>query len=144
MSLQELKDKIAWSMEEAWLKDNVDAMDEIFASDIVLTMFPFPDIKGLEAVKQGVRVQLQAFSDIRWDAEEWVGEDNTIVFRYTLYCKHTGVSLNLPVPPTGKALVLKSCDVFHIKDGKIVEMLGYRDYLGMIQQLGLMPSPGQK
>ena len=144
MSLKELKDKINWVTEETWLKGNVDVMDEVFAHDVVLHMFPFPDIKGLEAAKQGVHVQLQAFSDMRWDMDEIVGEDNTIVFRYTLYCKHTGVSLNLPVPPTGKELALKSCDVYHIEDGKIVEMFGYRDYLGMIQQLGLMPPPGKK
>lgn len=64
MSLKELKDKIIWAEEEAWLKGNVDAMDELFAPDMVLHMFPFPDIKGLEAAKQGVRVQLQSYSNI--------------------------------------------------------------------------------
>jgi predicted ester cyclase len=144
LALKELKDKIIWAEEESWLKGNVDVMDELFAPDVVLHMFPFPDIKGLEAAKQGVSVQSQAFSDIRWDVDEMVGEGNTIVFRYTLYCKHTGVSLNLPVPPTGKELVLKSCDVFHIKDGKIIEMFGYRDYLGMLQQLGIAPPMGKR
>lgn len=73
-----------------------------------------------------------------------IGEGNTIVFRYTLYMKHTGVSPNMPVPPTGKELVLKGCDVFHMKDDKIVEMFGYRDYLGILQQLGIAPPMGQK
>jgi predicted ester cyclase len=144
MSLKELKAKILWAEEEAWLKGNVDAMNEIFAPDVVLKMFPFPDIKGLEAAKQGVRIQFQAYTNMRWDTEEVIGEGNTIVFRYTLRMKHTGVSPNMPVPPTGKELVLKGCDVFHMKDGKIVEMLGYRDYLGMLQQLGVAPPMGKK
>jgi predicted ester cyclase len=144
MSLKELKDKIIRWEEEAWLKGNVNAMDEGFAPDVVLHMFPFPAIKGLEAVKQGILAQLQAYSNIQWDTEEMICEGNTIVFRYTLRMKHTGASLTMPVSPTGKELVLKGCDVFHMKDGKIVEMFGYRDYLGMLQQLGIAPLMGKK
>jgi len=37
---------------------------------------------------------------------------------------------------------MKGCDVFHLKDGKIVEEWGEMDNLGMMQQLGLFPSSG--
>ena len=144
MSIEELKAKILRAEEEAWLKGNVDVMNEFCAPDVVLHMYPFPDIKGLEAAKQGVLVQLQAYSNMHWDTEEMIGEGNTIVLRYTLYMKHTGTSLNMPIPPTGKELVMKGCDVFHLKDGKVIEMFGYRDYLGMLQQLGVAPSMGKK
>lgn len=139
MSLEDLKAKIVRLTEEIWLKGNVDAMNELFAPDIVLKLYPFPDIKGLEAAKQGVRMQLQAYTNLGWDTEEIIGEGNTIVWRYTLHGKHTGVSPTIPFPPSGKELVMKSCDVYHLKDGKIIECLGYRDYLGMLQQMGVVP-----
>lgn len=143
MLTQELKDKIVRAYEEAWLKGNVDAYDEVFAPDVVLHIYPFPDIKGLELAKQGVHVQLQAFSDMRWDTEEIICEGNAMVWRFFLYGKHTGNSPRIPVPPTGKELTYKGCDVFHINDDKVAEIFCYRDYLGMMQQLGIIPSVGQ-
>jgi predicted ester cyclase len=140
---QELKDKIVWAYEETWMKGNVDACDEVFSPDIVLHFYPFPDIKGLEAAKQGAKAQLQAYSDMHWDSEEIICEGDTMVWRYTLYMKHTGKSLTFPVPPTGKELAYKGCDVFHLSGDKVVEIFGYRDYLGAMQQLGVIPSMGQ-
>jgi predicted ester cyclase len=131
MFTQELKDKIVWAYEEAWLKGNVDAIDEIFAPDIVMHIYPFPDISGLAMAKQGLYAQLQAFSDLHWDSEEIIKEGNTMVWRYTIHVKHTGSSPALPVPPTGRELAYKGCDVFHIDNDKVKEIFAYRDYLGM-------------
>jgi steroid delta-isomerase-like uncharacterized protein len=44
------------------------------------------------------------------------------------------------VPPTGRAVELRFCDVYRIKNGKIVSYRSYYDALGFMQQLGLVPS----
>lgn len=46
------------------------------------------------------------------------------------------------IPPTGKEVTLKGCIVVHVRDGKIVEEFEYSDYLGFLQQLGVVPPLG--
>ena len=71
-----------------------------------------------------------------------VGEGGRIAYRYTWKAKHTGQSPTLPIPPTGKEVTLVGCVVVHIADGKIVEEFEYSDYLGFLQQLGVVPPLG--
>jgi predicted ester cyclase len=56
--------------------------------------------------------------------------------------KHTGTSPSLPIPPTGKEVALQGCTVVHVKDGKVSEEWEYSDYLGFLQQLGVVSPLG--
>ena len=44
--------KIRWAIEEA-AKGNVDGLDQIHDPNILYHIYPFPDVKGVEAEKQG-------------------------------------------------------------------------------------------
>ena len=44
------------------------------------------------------------------------------------------------VPPTGRPVELRFCDVYRIRNGKIVSYRSYYDALGFMQQLGFIPS----
>jgi predicted ester cyclase len=46
------------------------------------------------------------------------------------------------VPPTGKTLVLAGINIFRVRADKIVERWGCLDQLGLLQQVGLVPSQG--
>jgi predicted ester cyclase len=142
MSLEELKTKIRHAGEEAWYKGNLDAFDEVYADDYVSHRTPFPDAIGLEAVKQYVADTRLAYSDIQMIYDEWIGEGDAIAYRYHIRMKHTGTSPSLPIPPTGKELTLQGCLVAHVKDGKVIEEWEYSDYLGFLQQLGVVPPLG--
>ena len=106
------------------------------------TQPPFPDANGLEAVKQSIAATRLAYSDIQATFTEWIAEGDVIAYRYTMRMKHTGVSPTLPIPPTGKEVTLEGCIVVHIKDGKVIEEWEYSDYLGFLQQLGVVPALG--
>ena len=142
MSLEELKSKLRWAGEEAWLKGNVDAFDEVYAADYVWHRPPLPDLEGVEAAKQSVGDTRQAYSDIQIKYEEWAAEGDSIAYRWTWQAKHTGESPTLPIPPTGKEVTLQGCTVVHIADGKVIEEFEYSDYLGFLQQLGVVPPLG--
>lgn len=142
MSLEEFKAKIRQVGEEAWYKGNVDALDEVYAAGYVSHRPPFADISGLPAVKQYIAATRQGYSEIEADYEEFVAEGNSIAYRYTFRMKHTGVSPSLPIPPTGKVLTLQGCVVVHVQDGKVIEEWEYSDYLGFLQQLGVVPPLG--
>jgi predicted ester cyclase len=142
MSLQELAVKIQQAGEEAWYKGNLDMLDEAYAADYVSHRPPFPDAKGLEAVKQYVADTRLAYTDMHMIYDEWVIGDNAIAYRYHGTMKHTGTSPSFPLPPSGKELTLEGCVIVHVKDGKVVEEWEYSDYLGFLQQLGVVPPQG--
>lgn len=142
MSLKAFEAVIQRVGEEAWLRGNVDALDEAYAADYISHKPPFPDTNGLEAVKQSIAGTRQAYSDIEASYTDWIAEGDAIAYRYTMRMKHTGVSPTLPIPATGKEVTLQGCIVVHVKDGKIVEEWEYSDYLGFLQQLGVVPALG--
>jgi steroid delta-isomerase-like uncharacterized protein len=142
MSLEELKAKIRRAGEEAWLKGNVEAFDELYTADYLWHRPPLPDVSGLEAAKESVAGMRRAFSDIQISYEEMVGEGDSLAYRYTWRARHTGQSPALGIPPTGKEALLQGCIVVHLAGGKIVEEFEYSDYLGFLQQLGVVPPLG--
>ena len=46
------------------------------------------------------------------------------------------------IPPTGKQVQITGIDLFRFSGDKIAEHWGVFDQLGMLQQLGVAPSPG--
>jgi predicted ester cyclase len=143
-STKEIMARERWATEEAFIKGNTDALDEVFAPDAVFATPPLLPKYGLEEFKQIFTKARQAYTDIRWNWDEVIIEGNTAVQRYTMRRKHTGIIPTIPILPTGKELVSKGCAVYHLKNDKIVEFIEYFDYLGLFQQLGIVPPIGQK
>ena len=143
MSAKELKEDFKRILNEAWLKGNLDALDEIYSPDFVYHNAPFPDYVGVEASKQDIAGSLSAFSNLQWTAHEMIAEGDTLVTRYTIQMTHTGKSPKIPIPPTGKQVTYVGCLVSHFAEGRIAEEWNYGDYLGLLQQLGIIPSTGE-
>ncbi len=139
---EELKNKFRWALEEGWNKGNLDAWDEFYAADYVHHRPPLEVFESLEAEKQSVANTLTAFTDSKFTVHEIVMEGNTTTTRWTWQAKHTGLSPSLPIPPTGKEITLVGCNVSHWANGKVIEEWEYSDYLGFLQQLGVVPSLG--
>lgn len=142
MSLEAIKQKIEWAGKEAWLKGNLDALDEVYANDYVWHRPPFPDANGITAVKESISSMREAYTELEISYDEMVAEGNSIAYRYNFHGRHTGQSPTLPIPPTGKEVTLVGSVVVHIAEGKIVEEFEYSDYLGFLQQLGVAPPLG--
>ena len=142
MSLENLKTKVRRINQEVWVKGNLEAMNEIYHADCVLHSPPLPDVQGLKAMKEHVAGIRSAYSDAQITHTEMIGEGDRIVYRYTWRAKHTGQSQTLPIPPTGKEVGMEKCVVVRIVDDKIAEEFEYADYLGFLQQLGVVPPLG--
>lgn len=142
MDIKELAAKDSRAVTEAFVTGNLTPFEETHAPDVVWHMSPFPDAKGMEANKQFITGMRQAFTDVRMDWDETVTEGNTIAHRFTIHMKHTGQYPAIPVPPTGKEVVITGAAFLHVRDGKIVEVFQYGDWLGMLQQLGAVPPMG--
>ncbi len=142
MVQENMKMRIELAGKEAWLNGNLDALDEVYAQDYVWHRPPFPDATGLAASKESIDSMREAYSELQMSYEEMVAEGSSIAYRYTFRGRHTGQSPTLPIPPTGKEVTLAGAVVVHVVDGKIVEEFEYSDYLGFLQQLGVVPPLG--
>ena len=73
--------------------------------------------------------------------EDLIAEGEQVVVRYTYRGTHRGQWRGLP--PTGRAVTFTGIFICRILDGKIVEGWENADTLGVVQQLGVIPAPGQ-
>ncbi len=79
-----------------------------------------------------------AFSELHFSIEDLIAEGDKVVARTTSRAIHSGDYQGLP--PTGKQIAFSGITVERIKDGKIVERWASYDMMGLMQQLGLVPS----
>jgi steroid delta-isomerase-like uncharacterized protein len=116
---------------------NPDALEEVYASDIVWHE-PDQDVQGLEEVKQFYSNGLSAFPDLSATVEDVLAEGDKAVTRWTIRGTHQGETEYFG-PPTGKQVELEGITIHRIEGGKIVEEWERYDNLGTLQQLGLAP-----
>jgi predicted ester cyclase len=83
-----------------------------------------------------------AFPDLRFTIEELVAEGDIVAGRLTMTGTHEGPLMGMP-PPTGLAVRQDHMHFVRYRDGRAIEHWGVRDDLGMMQQLGVIPEPGQ-
>ncbi len=122
---------------------NIELLDELLAPDYVNRTPATPDLPtGPEGVKGVVSMFRSAMPDLRVAVEDMIAEGDKVATRYTLEGTHEGELFG--VPPTGRRLSIKSMTVERVSDGKIREHWRVTDNLEMMQQLGVVPEPGQE
>jgi predicted ester cyclase len=141
MSTEENKQLVLRWKDEIWNKRNWSIVDELYAPDyvghIVGTSGP---VRGREALKQLLEVYFAAF-DVHVTSEFLIAEDDMVAVYDTFRFKHTGTFQG--IPPTGKEATLTSTDIYRIVNDKIVEQWTEGNLLSLMQQLGVIPAPGQ-
>ena len=125
----------------AWLDKSLAAI----AQDCEVFLVPFGmTLRGHDGYKQFLLGWAEAFPDSRTEITNLLtGEDHAII-EFIGRGTHTG-TLHGPagdIPPTGRKVEFRLCDVRGIKNGKFVSLHQYYDALGFMQQLGLIPSQG--
>lgn len=128
------------AIDEIWNRAKFDAIEEFVASDFVIhTSTPGEDIHGPEGATQFFGMLHAAFPDIRFTVEDQVADDDRVVTRWVAHGTHTGDFQG--VPPTGKTVRLTGIDIDRIANGKVVECWAQSDELGLMKQLGVVPTP---
>lgn len=139
---QEMKAKIDQLFQQVYSEGKVDLLDELVAADYQRHQSPMKDVKGLENYKEFIKDVRSAYSDFEISVEEIIVEGNKSVIRHTIRGKHTGQAPTLQAAPTGNRIEMPACTVAHWENGKIIEEWVYNDYLGLMQQFGVIPLPG--
>jgi steroid delta-isomerase-like uncharacterized protein len=81
-----------------------------------------------------------AFPDMKVALETAVQEGDTIAFAYTLTGTHTDPLMGIPA--TGKKVEIRGLQFSKFQDGKMTERWGSSDELGLLKQIGAIPSAG--
>jgi predicted ester cyclase len=82
-----------------------------------------------------------AFSDIRHRIEGVVAQDNDVAVRLTFEATHTGEFMG--VHPAGTRVAVDGTAFLRITKDKIATLWGFLDQLGLMQQIGGLPTASQ-
>jgi predicted ester cyclase len=102
-------------------------------------IFMQPDGSG--GVEEGVRMLLVGFPDLQLITQELLAEGDQVVARFTMSGTNTGDYRGLPAP-TGQHFESEAIAILRIVDGRVAELGGTADRLGMLAQLGILPDLG--
>jgi steroid delta-isomerase-like uncharacterized protein len=98
--------------------------------------------RGPEDVKRFMGEFREAFPDFHSTIEDQIAEGDKVVTRWTMSGIHQGEFRG--IAPTGKQITVTGIGIFRFSDeGKVIESWDNFDQLGMMRQLGVVPSPEQ-
>jgi predicted ester cyclase len=144
LDITETNRSIAEQFNGAFNRGDLDAAASFFAEDC--------QNHGRKVGRAGMRKVLGEiktnFPDARLTTLTSVAEGEWVVVRCTYSGTHRGSSsvpvdggMLVGVQPTGRAFEVQHIHMYRVLDGKIAEHFANRDDVGMMRQLGLLPSP---
>ena len=145
MSTKENKELVRQAIKE-WNAVNGDVAkmrslyDKYYAPDFIYHDVSTGDMNREQTIQDMV-TYLSAFPDVNYSIDDILAEGDKTVIRCTVQATHKGTFMGIPA--TGKQIVVKGVEINKIKGGKIVETWDFLDSLGMMQQLGVIPTPAQ-
>ena len=101
---------------------------------------------GVPPTKAGTlqyfQMLIRAFPDFRMDVQDVIASGDKAVARLQVFGTHKGEFMGIPA--TGKSATVNLIDITRFgDDGLAREHWGVVDQLAMMQQLGVIPAPGQ-
>jgi steroid delta-isomerase-like uncharacterized protein len=120
-------------------KGDLSAADELLAPNFALHT-PLPSAPGIPGMNDVIVACRAAFEHLDVTVEDMVAEDDKVAARFTARGIHKGSFMGLP--PTGKSITMSGIEIFRIENGKIAELWGEANLLGLMQQLGILPAFG--
>ena len=80
------------------------------------------------------------FPDIHWVVEETIASGDKVVSRFKWSGTHRGDFLGIPA--TGRRVTVPGVVIDRLNAGKMADSRILMDTMGMMQQLGVVPGPG--
>lgn len=115
--------------------------EELISSDAVFHVPGRPEpLRGPAGYLAVIGMMRGGFPDIQWTLEEMIAEDDKVAARFTMRGTHQGTFFG--VPPTGKTIAVQAMNFYRLSGGQFIEERGQPDLLGLLQQIGAVPSPG--
>jgi steroid delta-isomerase-like uncharacterized protein len=141
MSTEENKAIARRALEELFsAQGDLDVADEIISPDYIGHDPVSPeDVRGPEGAKETAMMYRNAFPDVQLSVEDQLAEGDMVATRWIASGTHQGDMMG--IAPSGNRVTVSGTSVERIVDGKIEETWDNYDALGMMQQIGAIPSP---
>lgn len=140
MSIETNKALIRQGFEEGINLRKLEVFERILAPGYVNHSLPAP-VPGPDGFRQVISMFLEAFPDMRITIEQVIAEGDTVVTRGSWQGSQRGAFMG--VPPTGRSVQVNYIDIWRLEAGMAVENWVQMDLLGLMQQLGAVPTPAR-
>jgi predicted ester cyclase len=90
---------------------------------------------GPEGYLSTARYMRSAFSEARWQVDDFISQGDKFACRVTFSGKHTGNFMG--IEPTGREVSVQHLHFYRVADGQAKEHWGARDELTLLRQLGV-------
>ena len=131
------KEIVRHVLEDSW-KD-LGVIDELVSTDYVGHDPARPEpIRGPQGAKDNVNQYREAFEGAHITVKDQIGQGDSVATRWEGRGRHTGEIMG--IPPTGKDVVVEGITLSRLEGGRIVEEWTNWDTLGMLQQIGAIPT----
>jgi steroid delta-isomerase-like uncharacterized protein len=127
---------------EVWNEGREDTVDELFAAEAVAHGLgdSEQDVRGPAEFKVFAANIRGAIPDTHIRIDEILAEGDLVSVKVTLEGTHTGTGLG--VAPSGGSVRIQGIIIVRVAAGKIVEGWNSYDQLGLLRQIGALPSAG--
>ncbi len=142
MSTEQNKALMRQLMEEIFNRGNVGLADELLAPDFLEREELPPGVPpGRDGVKALATMFRSAFPDFKVTVNDMIAEDDKVTVRSTWSGTQTGEFMGIPA--TGRCVSFGAIDIIRVAGGRLAEHWGQMDNTRMMQQLGVIPAPGE-
>ena len=124
-------------VDEIFVEGNLDAIDELVAPEFVSETFGITE-NGPDQLKAATNRVHGSLTNVEFTIEDMVAENDRVAVRLTSSATPTGEFMG--VQPSGKRYTVGEMHFFRIGDGQVVEHWHTHDALGIMRQLGALPS----
>ena len=128
----------------AWNRRDFDHIASVTSDDCKWVAIPTGQtFSGKEGLRQYSLGWASAFPDGQIQETNLIAGDDGAVIEFVGRGTHTG-TLSGPagdIPPTGRSVEMSFCEIYRIKEGKVVGGSIYFDMVTLLGQLGMMRQP---
>jgi steroid delta-isomerase-like uncharacterized protein len=130
-------------VEELWNERNLNIADSLFDEDChthqLQSGSPVVAVpRGPAAIKAHVRDWLSAFPDLKFTVEQMFSDGDRVISQLAMDGTQTDQWLGIPA--TRKRVNIRMITIHRIRNGKVIEDWVLVESLGLLQQLGALPT----
>lgn len=133
MPLEQNRAQIQNYIDQIWNQHDPDALDRLVTPDFRRHLGPTQESIDAEGQKARIAMFQKAFPDLHFDVQDIVVESDRAVFRVIARGTHEAELFG--VAKTGARVQFEAVDVARLEGGKIAELWGVVDLMGLVQQL---------
>jgi predicted ester cyclase len=119
VSAQENEALVRRYFEEAWVKRNLAAVDELMIPDYIEHQIPDGRLTSRNSLKQLLVMYYRAFPDMKSVLHDILAQGDRVMYRWSVSATHLGDWLG--IPPTGNHMTATGITIYRIVGSKAVE-----------------------